>query len=175
MVGTTGIEPVTPAMSTQCSTAELRARNSYVQGPRNLPQNWQTWNLVTNRVQIRESDPGCGSMNKGGQRCQVPVGRTPYAFQFSTSQFGVRGLLPGPFETRCFKRRPHGRVYAACWKETPYFGLARQQVAQQIVEKTCARGRDRLAVCRTRSRRPCALIGCSRQPDCPASSYPIPP
>ena len=27
-----------------------------------------------------------------------------------------------------------------------------------------ARGRDRLAVCRTRSRLPCALIGCSRQP-----------
>jgi hypothetical protein len=27
-----------------------------------------------------------------------------------------------------------------------------------------ARGRDRLAVCRTRSRPPCALIGCSRQP-----------
>ena len=25
MVGTTGIEPVTPAMSRQCSTAELRA------------------------------------------------------------------------------------------------------------------------------------------------------
>jgi hypothetical protein len=25
VVGTTGIEPVTPAMSTQCSTAELRA------------------------------------------------------------------------------------------------------------------------------------------------------
>jgi hypothetical protein len=26
MVGGTGIEPVTPAMSTQCSTAELTAR-----------------------------------------------------------------------------------------------------------------------------------------------------
>ena len=26
MVGTTGIEPVTPAMSMQCSPAELRAR-----------------------------------------------------------------------------------------------------------------------------------------------------
>ena len=28
MVGTTGIEPVTPAMSRQCSTAELRAPNN---------------------------------------------------------------------------------------------------------------------------------------------------
>ena len=26
MVGTTGIEPVTPSMSTRCSPAELRAR-----------------------------------------------------------------------------------------------------------------------------------------------------
>ena len=34
MVGTTGIEPVTPAMSIQCSTAELRANV--------LPERWLT-------------------------------------------------------------------------------------------------------------------------------------
>ena len=48
-------------------------------------------------------------------------------FQFGKSLFGVRGLLPGPFATRCCKRRPHGRVYAVCWKETPCFGLAPRQ------------------------------------------------
>ena len=36
-------------------------------------------------------------------------------------------------------------------------------------------GRYRVAACRTRSRRPCALIDCSRQLDCPANSYPAPP
>ncbi len=36
--------------------------------------------------------------------------------------------------------------------------------ANLVREKRSARGRDRLAVCRTRSRLPCALIGCSRQP-----------
>ncbi len=36
--------------------------------------------------------------------------------------------------------------------------------ASLVREKRRARGRDRLTVCRTRSRPPCALIGCSRQP-----------
>ena len=36
--------------------------------------------------------------------------------------------------------------------------------ANLVCEKRRTRGRDRLAVSRTRSRRPCPLIGCSRQP-----------
>ena len=34
--------------------------------------------------------------------------------------------------------------------------------------------RKRLALFRTRSRHPCALIGCSRQPDCPEESQALP-
>jgi hypothetical protein len=34
--------------------------------------------------------------------------------------------------------------------------------------------RRRVPVCRTRSRRPCALFGCSRQPEGPADRYPTP-
>ena len=34
MVGTTGIEPVTPSMSTKCSTAELRAHQHDIQRPK---------------------------------------------------------------------------------------------------------------------------------------------
>ena len=38
-----------------------------------------------------------------------------------------------------------------------------------------AGGRARVPAYRTRSSHPWALIGCSRQPDCPVSRYPIPP
>ncbi len=48
------------------------------------------------------------------------------ASQSGTSRFGARGLLPGPFATRCCKRRPQGRVHAGSWKRTPCFEQAPQ-------------------------------------------------
>jgi len=60
-------------------------------------------------------------------------------------------------------------------------GLSRDTVFAADVEctKTDIKGsravkRKRLAVFRTRSRHPCALIGCSRQPDCPEDSQALP-
>ena len=41
MVGATGIEPVTPAMSRQCSTAELRAHRRKERSSTSRPQDWQ--------------------------------------------------------------------------------------------------------------------------------------
>ena len=45
-------------------------------------------------------------------------------------------------------------------------GFVKLRLSRAILvrEKRRTRGRDRLAVSRTRSRRPCPLIGCSRQP-----------
>src|SRR5690242_13939140 len=41
MVGTTGIEPVTPSMSRKCSPAELRALTPVSGGVTQLPECWQ--------------------------------------------------------------------------------------------------------------------------------------
>src|SRR5215469_1293348 len=41
MVGTTGIEPVTPSMSRKCSPAELRALTPVCRGVTQVPECWQ--------------------------------------------------------------------------------------------------------------------------------------
>jgi hypothetical protein len=41
------------------------------------------------------------------------------ACQFGISPFAARGLLPGPFETGRFKRRPQGWVYVRVLAEDP--------------------------------------------------------
>jgi hypothetical protein len=58
------------------------------------------------------------------RRTRVGTGLVAYcpgvsAYQFGTSQFAARGLLPGPFDTGRIKRRPHGRVYARVLEEDP--------------------------------------------------------
>ena len=64
MVGTTGIEPVTPAMSMQCSPAELRARvgTVYIDYPGNCkPLNWT---LLRDRFWYYHCAGGRGTVTK---------------------------------------------------------------------------------------------------------------
>ncbi len=64
MVGAAGIEPATPAMSTQCSPTELRARPAAGAEPQNEALDPATGRGGLSRIRKRRSTPQSGAVNQ---------------------------------------------------------------------------------------------------------------